>query len=135
MGSARHVWGLVTGRDWAVSRSAGVAGDAHGRWSLERRAVSVQRRARHRLIASEARPRCVPAAVPETGLMADENFAGTEAASVGAVARRVGDTLPGRGLHQLAQHDFQPIRRAATPRLTLVAGDPHLRWVGDEGWR
>jgi len=35
MGSARHVWGLVTGRDWAVSRSAGVAGDAHRRRPFE----------------------------------------------------------------------------------------------------
>ena len=37
-------WGFGDGQDWAVSRSAGVAGDPHGRWSLERRAVSVQRR-------------------------------------------------------------------------------------------
>ena len=40
----RPGWEFGDGQDWAVSRSAGVARDPHGRWSLERRAVSVQRR-------------------------------------------------------------------------------------------
>ena len=78
MGSARHVWGLVTGRDWAVSRSAGVAGDAHGRRPIECRAVGVERRPVHRLIACAAGPCGVPAAVAEAGLMADEHLSGDE---------------------------------------------------------
>ena len=98
MGSARHVWGLVTGRDWAVSRSAGVAGDAHGRWPLERRAVSVERRPVHRLIACAARPGGVSAAVAKASLMPDKHFAGAEGVAVGASARWVGDPQPGRGL-------------------------------------
>ena len=99
MGSARHVWGLVTGRDWAVSRSAGVAGDAHGRWSLERRAVSIQRRAEHRLIACAACPCGVSAAVAETGLMTDEHLPGAELVPVRTAPRLLGDPLPGRGLY------------------------------------
>ena len=110
MGSARHVWGLVTGRDWAVSRSAGVAGDAHGRWSLERRAVSVQRRAAHRLIACATRPGGVPAAVPEAGLMAHQHLTRAEGVAIRAVRGRVDDPLPGRGLYQLAQHGYEANR-------------------------
>jgi hypothetical protein len=32
-----------------------------------------------------------------------------EGMSVGAARRRVNDPLPGRGLYQLAQHDYKPI--------------------------
>ena len=110
MGSARHVWGLVTGQDWAVSRSAGVAGDAHGRWPVECRAVGVERRPVHRLIACAAGPGGVPAAVAEAGLMADEDLAGAELVPVRASRRWVGDPLPGRGLHELAQHDDEANR-------------------------
>ena len=110
MGSARRVWGLVTGRDWAVSRSAGVAGDAHGRWPVERRAVGVERRPVHRLIACAAGPGGVPAAVPEAGLMTNQDFTGAEGVAIGA-ARWVGDKLPGRGLHWVAQHNQKPMTR------------------------
>ena len=48
------------------------------------------------------------AAEPEARLMADEDLAGSEAVSVRATRRRVGDPLPGRGLYQLAQHDEKP---------------------------
>ena len=40
--------------------------------------------------------------------MANQDFAGTETVTVGAVARRVDDPLPDRRLYQLAQHDQQP---------------------------
>ena len=63
----------------------------------------------NRVVALPAGPGSVSTAVTETGLMAYKNFAGTEAVTVGTVARRVGDPLPGRGLHQLAQHDYQPM--------------------------
>ena len=62
----------------------------------------------HGLIALSAGPGGVPTTVTETGLVADENFAGTEAVTVGASARRVGDPLSCRGLHELAQHDDKP---------------------------
>ena len=55
-----------------------MAGDAHGRWPVERRAVGVERRPVHRLIACAARPGGVPAAVPEAGLMTDEHLSGAE---------------------------------------------------------
>jgi hypothetical protein len=110
MGSARHVWGLVTGRDWAVGRSAGVAGDAHGRRPIERRAVGVCRRPVHRLIARPARPCGVPAAVPETSLVTDENLSGAGLVTVRATRRQVHDPLPGRGLYKLAQHDYEANR-------------------------
>ena len=84
MGSARHVWGLVTGRDWAVSRSAGVAGDAHRRRPFECRAVGVERRPVHRLIACAACPGGVPAAVTEAGLMPDEDLPGPRCARSGS---------------------------------------------------
>jgi hypothetical protein len=76
----------------------------HYRWPVEARAVCVERWAVHRLIACATGPRGVPAAVPEARLMADEDVAGTERVPVGAACRWVGDPLPGRGLHQLAQH-------------------------------
>jgi hypothetical protein len=45
--------------------------------------------------------------VPKTGLMRDKDFAGAELVPVGASRRRVGDPLPGRRLHQLAQHNHK----------------------------
>ena len=45
--------------------------------------MGVERRPVHRLIAGSAGPGGVPATVAETGLMADENFAGTEIVTVG----------------------------------------------------
>ena len=40
--------------------------------------------------------------------MTDEHLAGAEVVAVRASGRRVGDPLPGRGLHQLAQHILKP---------------------------
>jgi hypothetical protein len=71
-------WGFGDGQDWAVSRSAGVAGDPHGRWSLERRAVSVQRRTVDSVIAHPACPGCVPAAVAQACLVADQDLVRAE---------------------------------------------------------
>ena len=46
--------------------------------------------------------------MPETRLVADEDFAWAECVSIRAAGRRVGDPLPGLRLYQLAQHDQQP---------------------------
>ena len=62
-----------------------------------------------RLIACEAGPGGVSAAVPEAGLMADENLSGTEWVSVGAARRRVGDPPPDRRLHQVAAVSACPV--------------------------
>ena len=70
--------------------------------------MSVQRRPVHSLVARTARPSRVPATMTETRLMADEDLAGAERVTVRASGRRVGDPLPGRRLHQLAQHDYKP---------------------------
>ena len=69
--------------------------------------MGVERRPVHRLVACAARPGGVAAAVPETGLMTDEDLAGAEGVPVGASCRRVGDPLPGRRLYQLAQHGLE----------------------------
>ena len=61
------------------------------------------------LIACEAGPGGVSAAVPEAGLMADENLSGTEWVSVGAARRRVADPRPGRRLHQVAAVSACPV--------------------------
>ena len=100
------VW--FTGGTPGVSASVPRARDPHSRRPIERRAVRVEWRPVHRLVARAAGPRGVPAAVPEAGLMADEDLAGAEAVPVRASRRRVGDPLPGRGLYQLAQHDEKP---------------------------
>ena len=63
--------GVVTGRDWAVSRSAGVAGDAHGRWPIQCGAVGVEGWSVHRVVACAASPYGVPATVTQASLMAD----------------------------------------------------------------
>ena len=78
--------------------------------AIERRAVGVDRRPVHRLIARPARPCGVPAAVPETSLVADENLSGAELVTVHATRRQVRDPLPGRGLYKLAQHDYEANR-------------------------
>ena len=104
-----HV-GVGDGPDWAVGRSAGVAGDAHGRWPIERRAVGVDRWPVHRLVASPARPCGVPAAVPETSLVTDENLSGAGLVTGRATRRQVRDPPPGRGLYKLAQHDYEANR-------------------------
>ena len=68
--------------------------------------MHVERRPEHRLVACAARPCGVPAAVPETGLMAYEDLVGAKGCDrSGRETRRVDDPGPGRGLHQLAQHE------------------------------
>jgi hypothetical protein len=42
--------------------------------------------------------------MPEARLVTDEDLIRAEVVAVRAAGRRVGDPLPGRGLHQLAQH-------------------------------
>ena len=49
--------------------------------------------------------------MPEAGLVADEHLAGAEPMTVQASRRRVG-IIPGRGLHQLAQHTLGAFDRA-----------------------
>jgi hypothetical protein len=48
--------------------------------------------------------------MPETRLVADEDFAWAERVSIRTSRRRVGDPLPARGLYQLAQHDYEANR-------------------------
>ena len=96
------VW--FTGGTPAFSASVPRARDPHSRRPVERRAVRVEWWPVHRCLAPVAPARSVPAAMPETGLMAYQDLVGAEIAPVGAVCRWVGDPLPGRGLHQLAQH-------------------------------
>ena len=43
--------------------------------------------------------------MPEARLVNDEDLTGAEGVPARATGRRVGDPLPGGGLHQLAQHD------------------------------
>jgi hypothetical protein len=66
--------------------------------------VRVHRRPVHRLIALSARPRCVPAAVTEARLVPYEDLIRAEGVPVGASRRWVDDPLPGRGLHEVAEH-------------------------------
>ena len=50
-------------------------------------------------------PACVnAAAVAEAGDVPNEDLVRASGMSVRASGRRVGDPLPGRGLHELAQH-------------------------------
>jgi hypothetical protein len=82
-------------------------GDTNCRRPFECRAVGVEGRPVHRLIAGAADPCGVPAAVAEAGLMTDENLAWAESMPVGAARRWVDDPRLGR-LYQLAQHDYKP---------------------------
>jgi hypothetical protein len=63
-----------------TSRSVPRCRDPHWRRPVERRAVDVERRPVHRVVACAARPRGVPAAVAEAGDMLDEDLVGTEGA-------------------------------------------------------
>jgi hypothetical protein len=86
----------------ARHRSGSDVGDAHRRRPFQACAVRVERRPVHRLVACATGPGGVAAAVSEAGLMPDEDLPGAERVAVRAAARRVGDPLPGRRLHQLA---------------------------------
>ena len=115
-------WEFGDGQDWAVSRSAGVARDPHGRWSLERRAVSVQRRTVDSLIAYPACPGCVPAAVAQACLVADQDLVRAERVAVGASRGTMRDPLPGRGLHEVADRPIKPGPRGNRPRSGFSVG-------------
>ena len=83
----------------------GGVGDTHDRRSIERRAVGVEWRPVHNGVAGSASPGGVPAsAVTEAGDMPNKNLSRAEWVPVRATLGPVGDPLPGRGLHQLAQH-------------------------------
>ena len=72
--------------------------------------------------------------MPETRLVADEDFAWAECVSIRAAGRRVGDPLPGLRLYQLAQHgravglpdlvadDVLEVLRSAARSLNLAVG-------------
>lgn len=49
------------------------------------------------------------AAVAQAGDVAHEDLVGAEAVPIRASRRRARDPPPGRGLYQLAQHDYKPI--------------------------
>ena len=66
--------------------------------------MCVQGRPVHGLVACAACPCGVPTTVTKARLMPDQYLAGTKPVAAWASRRRVGDPLPGRGLHQLAQH-------------------------------
>lgn len=66
--------------------------------------MDVERRPVHRLIACSARPRGVPATVTEASLITHEHQARPKLVTVRTPGRRVDNPLPGRRLHQLAQH-------------------------------
>ena len=58
-----------------------------------------------KIVVSHARQlQVVCPAVPEAGLMTRQDLVGAEGVAVGAVRGWVIDPLPGRGLHELAQH-------------------------------
>jgi hypothetical protein len=72
------------------------------------------------------------AAVPEAGNVTDEDLIGAEAVPVWAARRRVRDPLPGRGLHELAEHDYKPIQRKrgeARPGHLSDLGQRLAAWV------
>jgi hypothetical protein len=93
-------------RRWqrSTTRSIAARGDPHRRRPIECLAVRVERRTEHGPIVRSACPGGEAAAVPEARLVADEDLVGAEGVSVGAVRGWVSDPLPGRCLHQLAQH-------------------------------
>ena len=64
--------------------------------------------------------------------MTNEHFAGAEGVAVRASCRRVDDPLPGRGLYQLAQHDYKPIppkRAKLAPATCRILGSALAAWV------
>jgi hypothetical protein len=71
-------------------------------------------------------PAGVPAsAVSEAGDVADEDLVRAEWVSVGTMCRRAGDPLPGRGLYQLAQHDYKPkANTSREPKIGLLLAHP-----------
>jgi hypothetical protein len=76
----------------------------HSRRPIETCAAGVERWPVHRLVAAAACPGGVSAAVAEARLVADEDLVGAERVTVRAAALWVDDPLPGRRLHELAEH-------------------------------
>jgi hypothetical protein len=96
----------------------------YGRWPVEAFAVGVERWPVHRGVALSAGPGGVPAAVPETNLMTHQHLLWPESVPVWATRRRVGDPLRGCSLHQLTQHDYQPMTRSAASSALAHAPSP-----------
>jgi hypothetical protein len=92
------------GRESGPSEQLASGRNAYCRRPVERLAVRVERRPVHHGIACAAVPAGVSAAVAAAGDMPDEDLIRPEDVPVGASRRWVGDPLPGRGLHQLAEH-------------------------------
>jgi hypothetical protein len=57
----------------------------------------------------------VAAAVAKACDVADEDLAGVESVSAAAASRRVGDPVPGGGLHELAYHVGSNSHRTGEP--------------------
>jgi hypothetical protein len=102
--------------------AAGGAAKTQRRWPVQRRAVAVERRPVPRLVAHPAGPGGVAATLAEARLMSHEHLVGPERVPVGASRRRVGDPLPGRGLHEIAEHPIKPRPRGNHPRSGLALG-------------
>ena len=85
-------------------------GESHLRRPLECGAVRAHRRPIHHGITRTAVPACVAAAaMSEAGDMPDEDLIRAEWMPVRASARRLGNPLAVRCLHQITQHGYQVI--------------------------
>ena len=81
---------------------AGVPPLVSGDMPPEARAVDVERRPVHRLVADSTRPRGVPAAVTEASLMTDEHRPGAEVVAAWATHGWSGDPMPAAIPNQIA---------------------------------
>jgi hypothetical protein len=85
--------------------------------------VSVEGRPVEHGIACSAVPARVTASgVTEAGDMANEDLIRAERVAVGASRGRMRDPLPGRGLHEVADHPIKPRPRGNHPRSGLALG-------------
>ena len=78
----------------AIRGDLGGVGDTDDRWPVEGRALDVEWRAVHRLVACAARPGGVSAAVAEAGLVTYQHVTGAEGVPVGAAGWWLGYPLP-----------------------------------------
>ena len=77
------------------------------------------------LIAYPACPGCVPAAVAQVCLVADQDLVRAERVAVGASRGWVGDPSSGSGLHEVAEHPIKPRPHGNHPRSRLALGAVH----------
>jgi hypothetical protein len=83
--------------------------------------MNVEWRPVHRLVACAACPCGVSTAMSQAGNMSDEHLSRAECVPVRAPCWRVDDPLPGRGLHQFAQHKSQAyVAGGAKPGASLL---------------